>query len=255
MFFLRGVSVQGGPCQGVSPFRGVSVGRPPGIRKAGGAHPSGMFYYFYYRPLWNLKFIAQHKIALIIFKHCFTWLNQCIITAYQRSWGRVAFSVIYVCFSIHGGFQCYYYLIDWTYFYRRPRNLGKVTFSVMPVCISIHEVSNVTITYDTWDFTKQGIPLFRDPVPIPAPCWWHLVIRNGDLFKFFHLRTSLVVISWGRLLKHLRWTRAVVHTPLQWFLVLEVLTVQFSSFFLWKSSEIANYFHVVSKSYWFTKLL
>ena len=60
-FMSRSVSVQGGLCPGMSLFRGlclggISVGRPPGIRKAGSTHPTGML------SCLQLKYLAIARI-------------------------------------------------------------------------------------------------------------------------------------------------------------------------------------------------
>ena len=59
---------------------------------------------------------------------------------------------------------------------------------------------HVTITHDALHLTAQGPPaqaqfpwtsdLRHLPPPGPAPCWWHLVVITGDLFKLVHSRTS-----------------------------------------------------------------
>ena len=74
----------------------------------------------------------------------------------------------------------------------RQRSFRKVTFSVVSVLmwplpmmhyISLHRPPQPRAQFP-WTSDLRHLPFW------PCPCWWHLVVITGDLFKLVHSRTS-----------------------------------------------------------------
>ena len=66
------------------------------------------------------------------------------------------------------------------------RSFGKVMFSQVSVCSQ--RGSHVTVTLDALVLAVQAPIQTSDPGH-DYPCYWHLVASIGDLFKLVHLRT------------------------------------------------------------------
>ena len=74
----------------------------------------------------------------------------------------------------------------------RERSCGKVIFSLVSVCLSVHDGGGShAFTHDALDLTVQASSMDMELHCTGTPWQWHLVAITGDLFKPFHFGTPL----------------------------------------------------------------
>ena len=91
------------------------------------------------------------------------------VTVHKQSCGKVMFSQLSVCHSVQG-------------------------FPMWPVPMMHWDMGNPPIPDTKYGTSSSPSPRIANMGPTPSPCYWHLVVITGDLFKLAHLRTHPLMV-------------------------------------------------------------